>query len=243
MVHEYSQLSFRKVRLPAIGFLSRRQLLERTGRPESHVERRSQCPNLLSILPPVDYSYASLLAASLPLNHSRSVAPFGHLGCSGAKLIEGFFQRQEDSKSDDKHAPFMNAQLGKAFENSWVTESFLNPSLERISPDLVSVTFGANDRNWVDVLEYCAVSSFVRHVTDPVKFLGYSVLTGFAEALADEVFERAARPLGFSYKRGMWKKATCTSDKPGLVVNWFINQVSDETMIQHCQRSTSQYCI
>ena len=75
-----------------------------------------------------NFAYPSLVAAELSMSHSQ-------MACSGAKLDDGIFEEQRRKGVD------IASQLDRAFEGG--------------TPELITMTVGANDARWVQFLYQC----------------------------------------------------------------------------------------
>ena len=141
------------------------------------------------------------------------------LVCTGAAYDNGISVPEVQDGETWRPAEFGN----------WSAQTDLNPVYDQAAPDVVTITFGADDVHFVGILQYCLLAAYGisnrldAHIAassnpDAVidRRLG-SVLDDLGRAVEDEV-DPSARP----------SDPFCTADKPGRYIEQnFLDQEAD----------------
>lgn len=146
------------------------------------------------------HAYGEVVAASLG-------AALTKLACTGATYLNGI--TVEQTYEGTVYRP---AQFG-----DWATGTQLNQAYDEASPDVVVLTFGADDVDFTSIVEYC-VSGYSTDESDAVKALAGA--DDVAGAIRDALRSRApglARELGDGdpTRRDDAASSYCTAEDPG----------------------------
>ena len=160
-------------------------------------------------------AYGDVVAASL----NASLAKFA---CTGSTYENGIlFERIADGQE------FRPAQFG-----DWVSKTDLNPDYDKAMPDVVIITFGADDVSFVDIVTFCALGytleedetevNATAESSDPKSRIREDFLTVFPDV---DAFLNRQTKLGSSY---------CTQANPGKVIeNLFWGPIESGEIAAH----------
>lgn len=148
-------------------------------------------------------AYGDLVASALG-------ADLAKFACTGATYLDGIVALQDDG----------GEQLRPAQFGDWATRTQLNADYDEASPDVVVLTFGADDVDFVGIMEFC-VAGFDLSESATVDAIAVAEDVGRAvdDALGSRLEDLAAElARGDTRRRDDAAESYCTAENPGAPV-------------------------
>lgn len=148
-------------------------------------------------------AYGDVVAAALGANLAK-------FACTGATYLDGITTLQDDGGEQLRPAQFGN----------WAERSQLNVDYDQARPDVVLLTFGADDVDFEAIVEFC-VSGFTE--SDSVEVDAIAAADDVADAVSDALDGRRAslngrRTSGERSPGGDAGASYCTEENPGAPI-------------------------
>ena len=166
-----------------------------------------------------DHAYGEVVADALD-------ADLAKLACTGATYLDGITTPQTYGSTT-----YRPAQLG-----DWATRTDLNADYDAADPDVVVLTFGADDVDFTAIVEYC-VSGYSTDESDAVEAL--TAVEDVGGAIRDALERRApaiARELagGDTSRRDDASSSYCTAANPGgPIQELFLDRIDSGEIADH----------
>ena len=165
-------------------------------------------------------AYGEIIADELGM----SLAKFA---CTGATYVNGFIGQRHV-----KQTVYRPAEFG-----DWQNQQQLNPEYDRADPDVVILTFGADDVNFVDIVTYCVLGFYhddlaaLHQVMNQVEHK-----VERSDLLRNKIKQRYAKKgtLLSSLQTDQALSDVCTAENPGdTIESLFWALINDGTLTQH----------
>ena len=165
-------------------------------------------------------AYGEAVAAALG-------AKLAKFACTGATYLNGITVQQTESDG----TVMRPAQFG-----DWSTKSDLNPAYDAAAPDVVVLTFGADDVSFVPIVTYC-VTGYTLDDADTVQALAdaedtvEAIEAGFADVVDDIKAEIEGNDTS---RRDDSDSSYCTEENPGAPIEkLFWEPINSGEVAQH----------
>lgn len=154
-------------------------------------------------------------------------AKLAKFACTGATYLNGITVDQTESDGTEMRP----AQFG-----DWANKTALNPDYDAAAPDVVVITFGADDVSFVPIVKYC-VTGYTLDDADQVQALAdatdtvAAIESGLADTAADIKSEFES---GDTSRRDDSDSSYCTEANPGAPIEkLFWDPINSGEVAQH----------